>query len=262
LSSAGRLGDLVGRKRILLIGLTVFTTASLLCGLSLSQEMLIVARFVQGGGGAMVAALNMGMIVTMFPEPREQARAIGVFSFVAAAGSSIGLLAGGFLTQAFNWHWIFFVNLPIGVAAAALVARLIESEDGIGPGDGADGAGALLITTALMLGVFTIVGISEGGQSVAQTLGLAVVSLALLAGLVAREATAGNPLLPLDIFRSRNVSGANLIQALMVPGMFGCSFSAHCTCGGSWATTRCRSVWPSCPLRWPSAGSRSRLPRG
>ena len=221
---AGRLGDLVGRKRILLIGLTVFTTASLLCGLSIRQEMLIVARFVQGGGGAMVAALILGMIVAMFPEPREQARAIGVFSFVAAAGGSIGLLAGGFLTQAINWHWIFFVNLPIGVAVGVLVVRLIESDDGVGLGDGADGLGALLIATALMLGVFTIVGISEGGRSLAQTFGLGGVTLALLAGFVARQATAGNPLLPLRIFRSRNVSGANLIQALMVPGMFGVFF--------------------------------------
>src|SRR5688572_1131322 len=114
---AGRLGDLIGRKRVLITGLVVFTAASLLCGVSTSQEMLIVARFVQGVGGAMASALTLGMIVAMFPEPREQARAIGMFSFVAAAGGSIGLLTGGVLTQALNWHWIFFVNLPIGIGA-------------------------------------------------------------------------------------------------------------------------------------------------
>ena len=115
---AGRLGDLIGRRRIFMVGLAVFTAASLLCGLAQSQEVLIGARFLQGVGGAMTAAVILGMIVTMFPEPREQAKAIGVYSFVASAGASIGLLAGGVLTEAINWHWIFFVNLPIGVATA------------------------------------------------------------------------------------------------------------------------------------------------
>ncbi len=221
---AGRLGDLIGRKRILMVGLMVFTGASLVCGLSFTQEMLVIARFVQGVGGAMTSALILGMIVAMFPESREQARAIGIFSFVAAAGGSIGLLAGGFLTQAVNWHWIFFVNLPIGVAATALVARLIESDPGIGLADGADGVGALLVTGAFMLGVYTIVGIDEQGRDLTQTLGLGAVAVALLAGFVARQATARNPLLRLDIFRSRNLSGANLVQALMVAGLFGMFF--------------------------------------
>jgi EmrB/QacA subfamily drug resistance transporter len=221
---AGRLGDLVGRKRILMVGLGLFTFASLLCGLSLSQEMLVVARFIQGVGGAMASALILGMIVAMFPEPREQARAIGVFSFVAAAGGSIGLLAGGFLTQAINWHWIFFVNLPIGVIAAALVWRLIEKDPGLGLSHGADALGAFLITGALMLGVYTIVGISEEGRNPEQSLVLGAVALFLLAGFIARQATADRPLVRLDIFRSRNLSGANLIQALMVAGMFGMFF--------------------------------------
>ena len=125
---AGRLGDLLGRKRIFLAGLGVFTLASLLCGASQTEEMLIGARFVQGIGGAMTSAVILGMIVTMFPEPREQAMAIGVYSFVASAGASIGLLAGGVLTQAINWHWIFFVNLPIGIAAAVLAVRLLETD--------------------------------------------------------------------------------------------------------------------------------------
>src|SRR5213083_1511172 len=125
---AGRLGDLIGRKRIFLIGLTVFTSASLLCGLAQSRAMLIMARFVQGAGGAMTSAVILGMIVTMFQRPGERARAIGVYSFVASAGGSIGLLAGGALTQAINWHWIFFVNLPIGIATALVAARLIDRD--------------------------------------------------------------------------------------------------------------------------------------
>src|SRR6202163_2267602 len=129
---AGRLGDLVGRKRILLAGLALFTAASLLCGLSISPEMLIAARFIQGIGGALSSAGALGMIVTMFPEPKEQARAFGVYSFVAATGAVIGLLADGILTQAISWHWIFFVNIPIEVAAAAFSARLLESDGGLG----------------------------------------------------------------------------------------------------------------------------------
>src|SRR5438034_3353778 len=148
---AGRLGDLIGRKRILLAGLGVFTAASLLCGLSMSPEVLIAARFVQGVGGALSSAVALGMIVTMFPEPREQARAFGVYSFVASAGASIGLLAGGVLTESINWHWIFFVNLPIGIATAALAMRLFDNDKGIGFGEGADVLGAVLITAALML---------------------------------------------------------------------------------------------------------------
>src|SRR5213080_173111 len=127
---AGRLGDLIGRKTIFMVGLGVFTGASLLCGMAQTQAMLIAARFVQGAGGAMTAAVILGMIVTMFPEPREQAKAIGVYSFVASAGASIGLLAGGVLTEAINWHWIFFVNLPIGVTAALAAARLLDRDQG------------------------------------------------------------------------------------------------------------------------------------
>jgi EmrB/QacA subfamily drug resistance transporter len=221
---AGRLGDLFGRKRMFLTGLAVFTTASLLCGVSISQEMLVSARFIQGVGGAMTSAVILGMIVTLFPEPREQARAIGVFSFVAAAGGSIGLLAGGVLTQAINWHWIFFVNLPIGIAAAVAAARLLQSDRGVGLGEGADVVGAVLVTSALMLGVYTIVGAADYGWGAARTLTLGAVSILLLAAFVGRQATASNPLLPLRVFQSRNVTGANLIQALMVVGLFGMFF--------------------------------------
>src|SRR5215213_6192355 len=147
---AGRLGDLIGRRTMFLAGLAVFTTASLLCGLADSQGMLVGARFVQGVGGAMTSAVVLGMIVTMFPEPRDQAKAIGVFAFVASAGGAVGLLAGGILTQSINWHWIFFVNLPIGVATAVLAMRLLENDAGLGFRRGADIPGAVLITGALM----------------------------------------------------------------------------------------------------------------
>ena len=134
---AGRLGDLIGRRTILLAGLGVFTAASLACGLAESQEVLVAARFVQGIGGAMTSAVILGMIVTMFPEPREQAKAIGVYAFVASAGGSVGLLAGGVLTQSINWHWIFFVNVPIGIATALLARRLLDRDEGIGLRPGA-----------------------------------------------------------------------------------------------------------------------------
>ena len=221
---AGRLGDLVGRRRIFLIGLAVFTVASLVCGLAQSQELLIGARFVQGAGGALTSAVILGMIVTMFPEPREQAKAIGVYSFVASAGASIGLLAGGVLTEAINWHWIFFVNLPIGVATAVVASRLLERDRGIGLRAGADVPGAVLITGALMLAVYTIVEAAERGWGSVATLVLGGVSVALLAAFVARESRARTPLIPLRIFRSRSVSGANLIQMLMVAGLFGIFF--------------------------------------
>jgi EmrB/QacA subfamily drug resistance transporter len=222
---AGRLGDLVGRKTIFMSGLALFTAASALCGIAQSQEMLVGARFLQGVGGATTSAVILGMIVTMFPEPRDQAKAIGVYSFVAAAGASIGLLLGGVLTQAINWHWIFFVNLPIGVLTAVAATRLVERDDGIGLRQGADAIGAVLITSALMLGVYTIVKpAAEDGWGAPLTLGLGAASLALLAAFIAREATARTPLIPLRIFRSRNVSGANAIQALFVAGMFGMFF--------------------------------------
>ncbi len=222
---AGRLGDLLSRRGVFLGGLAVFTAASLACGLAQDQTMLVVARFVQGAGGAATSAVGLGMIVTMFPKPHEQAKAIGVYAFVASAGGSIGLLAGGLITQALDWHWIFFVNLPVGIATAALARRLIPADRGIGFRAGADVPGAVLITGALMLGVYTIVKpAAEHGWGAARTLELGAVSLALLAAFLAREATARTPLIPLRIFRSRNVSGANLIQALTVAGMFSVFF--------------------------------------
>ena len=222
---AGRLGDLAGRRNVFLAGLGVFTLASLLCGLAENQQMLVAARFLQGMGGALTSAVILGMIVTMFPGPRDQARAIGVFAFVASSGAAVGLLAGGVLTQVLNWHWIFFVNLPIGVATAVAARRVIEPDRGAGYRAGADVPGAVLITAAMMLGVFTIVGpAAQQGWLAARTLILAACSLLLLAGFIARQMTARNPLMPLRIFRSRNVTGANLVQVLGTAGMFGMFF--------------------------------------
>jgi EmrB/QacA subfamily drug resistance transporter len=221
---AGRLGDLVGRKRIFLIGLAVFTAASALCGLADSQGLLVAARFVQGAGGALTSSVILGMIVTMFPEPREQAKAMGVFSFVASGGASIGLLAGGVLTQALDWHWIFFVNLPIGALATLLAVRVVTADEGIGVRAGADLPGATLVTGALMLAVYTIVKAADYGWGSAHTLIGGAVAVAILAAFLLREQTAGTPLIPLRVFRSRNVSGANVVQALMIAGIFGMFF--------------------------------------
>jgi len=222
---AGRFGDLIGRRRIFLAGIALFTAASLLCGLADSQSLLIAARFIQGIGGAMTSAVILGMIVTMFPEPREQAKAIGVYAFVASAGGSVGLLAGGVITQSIDWHWIFFVNIPIGIATAVFARRLLANDSGAGFGAGADVPGAVLITAALMLGVYTIVKpAADYGWGAGRTLALGGVSLALLLAFLGREATARNPLVPLRIFRSRNVASANAIQVLSVAGMFGVFF--------------------------------------
>jgi EmrB/QacA subfamily drug resistance transporter len=217
---AGRLGDLIGRKRVFLAGLALFTAASLLCGLSFSQPMLIAARFIQGIGGAASSAVILGMIVTMFQEPADRARAMGIFAFVASAGGALGLLAGGIITQTLSWHWIFFVNLPIGIATLIVGVRLIANDEGIGLGKGADVLGAALVTAGLMLGVYAIVESNVYGLTSPRTLGLGAVALVLLAGFLVRQALAANPLMPLRLFRSRTLSGANLIQGLMVAAFF------------------------------------------
>ncbi|HET9847070.1 MAG TPA: MFS transporter [Candidatus Dormibacteraeota bacterium] len=221
---SGRVGDLVGRKRIFMIGLGVFTAASILCGLSVNQPMLIVARFIQGIGGALSSAVILGMIVTMFTEPGERARAMGIFAFIASAGASIGLLAGGLITQAISWHWIFFVNVPIGIVTALLAARFVETDVALGIGEGADWLGAFLVTAALMLGVYGIVESNVYGLGSIQTVGFGGVAIVLLVTFVARQARVRNPILPLRLFRSRTLSVSNVMQGLMVVGMFGMFF--------------------------------------
>ena len=220
----GRLGDLIGKRRIFLTGLVVFILASLFCALSQTQGMLISARFIQGVAGALTSAVVLGMIVTMFPEPREQAKAIGVYGFVASAGGSIGLLLGGILTDAISWHWIFFINIPIGIVTAFLSVRLIEDTPGIGLDKGADIPGAVLLVGGLMLGVYTILEVANVGWGATQTLVLGAISIALEAAFIYRQSRIETPLMPLRLFRSRNVTGANMIQALLVAGMFAMFF--------------------------------------
>ena len=221
---AGRLSDLAGRKKLFVGGLVGFIAASALCGASQSQDMLIAARFVQGVSGAFTSAVILGMIVTTFPEPREQAKAIGAFTFVAVAGGTIGLLVGGVLTEAISWHWIFFVNLPIGLATVSLAVRLIEADHGVGLHEGADLPGAALITSALMLGVYAIVKAADAGWTATSTLVFGTASVVLLASFVIREATARTPLIDLAIFRAPNVAAANVVQGLAMVGLFGEGF--------------------------------------
>ncbi|MFI5593297.1 MFS transporter [Amycolatopsis sp. NPDC051758] len=212
---SGRLGDLLGRRRVFLGGLGLFTASSLVAGLADNAGVLVVSRFAQGVGGALASAVVLGMIVTMYPEPRARAKAIGVYSFTQAAGASIGLIAGGALTQALSWHWTFYVNLPIGVAAYLLAVRVVEPDRGTGLRAGLDVLGAVLVTAAVMLGVYAI------SDSQWSALAVAVV---LLAAFVVRQAKARTPLLPLRLFRIRAVTGANLVMVLMVAGMLGFQF--------------------------------------
>jgi EmrB/QacA subfamily drug resistance transporter len=222
---AGRLGDLAGRRNVFVAGLGIFTAASLCCGLARNQWMLVGARFLQGAGGALTSAVILGMIVTMFPEPRERARAIGIYAFVASAGAAVGLLAGGVITELAGWRWVFFVNLPIGVVTAVLALRVVHRDQGAGLAEGADFPGAAAITGATMLAVFTIVGpAAEYGWLAGRTLGLGGLSIVLLGAFIARQLTARNPLMPVRILRSRAVAGANLVQVLGTAGMFGTFF--------------------------------------
>jgi MFS family permease len=185
---------------------------------------LIAARFVQGVGGAMTSAVILGMIVTMFPAPLERAKAIGVYAFVASAGGAVGLLAGGVLTQALDWHWIFFVNLPIGIVALVASLRLLPKDEGLGLGHGADLAGAVLLVASLMLAVYAIVETTTYGWGSVHTLGFGAAAIALMVGFVVRQSTAANPLIPLRVFKDRDVTGANVIQMALVAGMFGVFF--------------------------------------
>ncbi|RMI28356.1 MFS transporter [Nocardia stercoris] len=217
---SGRIGDLVGRSRMFLAGNAVFTVASLLAGAAQNTTTLIAARFAQGIGGALTASVVLGILVTRFPGERERARALGVFSFTGAAGASIGQVLGGVLTDALNWHWIFLINVPIGVAVVVLGARVLPADRGAGLAAGADLPGAVLVTGGLVLGSYTIVDIGRYGWVSAHTLGFGAISTVLLTGFVIRQATARTPLLALRVFRSRKVSGAIVVQMLTLSAMF------------------------------------------
>jgi len=221
---SGRMGDLLGAKRVFLAGIAVFTAASLACGLSWNGDVLIAARFVQGIGGAMASAVLLAMIVTMFVEEGGRAKAMGVFSFTASGGGSIGLLLGGVLTQTLSWHWAFLVNVPIGIATLVAGSRLLPAAKGIGLREGADVFGALSITSALMLGVYAVVEIPVAGGTSPNTLVAGALACLLFGAFIWRQATAEKPLVPLRLFRSRNVTFSNAIEALVCMAMFGFFF--------------------------------------
>ncbi|MGH3995789.1 MAG: MFS transporter, partial [Pseudonocardiaceae bacterium] len=217
---SGRLGDLFGHRRLFLIGIVLFTLASLACGLATSQGVLVGARAIQGLGGAVVSAVALSLIVTLFTEPGERAKAMGVFGFVASGGGSIGVLLGGILTDVLNWHWIFLVNLPIGIAVFALSLRLLPPSPGVAAGGRLDVAGAVTVTASLMLAVYAIVNGNENGWTSAETLGFLGAGVLLLAVFLAIEARVAAPLVPLGLFRLRNLAISNVVGVLWAAAMF------------------------------------------
>jgi EmrB/QacA subfamily drug resistance transporter len=224
---AGRLGDLLGRRRVFLIGITVFTAASIACGLAANETVLIAARLVQGVGGALASAVVLGIIVTMFTDAREQARAIGVYGFIAAAGGTIGVLAGGGIAQVLDWHWIFFINVPIGVATVVSALRYVPADTVRRQERQTDAPGAVLVTAAVMLAVYAIVGpASSDGVFASRTLTLFAAAVACLVAFLARESTAAAPLMPLRLFRSRATTTGNVATALVMGAGYGASFLA------------------------------------
>jgi EmrB/QacA subfamily drug resistance transporter len=221
---AGRLGDLLGRRRVFLAGVVVFTAASALCGVAPTQGVLVAARFIQGVGAATQASVILAIIVTEFPEPKARARAMSAYVFVAVAGGSLGLLAGGVLTQALSWHWIFFVNLPIGVATFALGQALIPRDHGLGLERGVDWLGSVLVTASLMTGVYAIVQASNHGWGSPEVLGFGAVAVTLMAAFVFIEARIANPIMPLRILGLRGLIGASLVRGFLVTGMYSTFF--------------------------------------
>ena len=223
---AGRLGDLLGRRRVFLAGLVVFTAASLLCGIASSQAMLIAARFLQGIGAAAQASVILAIIVTEFPEAGERARAMSAYVFVSVAGGSLGLLAGGLLTEALSWHWVFFVNLPIGAAAFVLGQALIRRDEGLGLARGVDWIGSLLVTASLMSAIYAIVSTTAHGWLSAPVLGFGGLAAVLMAAFIALETRIENPILPPRILRLRGLTSASLVRGFLVTGMYSTFFLA------------------------------------
>jgi EmrB/QacA subfamily drug resistance transporter len=217
---AGRLGDLLGRQRVFLAGLVVFTVASALCGLAPNQGFLIGARLLQGVGAALQGAAILAIIVTEFPEPEERARAMSAYVFVAVAGASLGLLAGGVLTEGISWRWIFFVNLPIGAATFFVGRILIPDDEGLGLGQGLDWLGSILVTFAVMAAVFAVVGAADDGWGSARVLGFGALALVLAIVFVVAEARVRNPVMPLRILRLRGLMGSSAVRALIGTGLY------------------------------------------
>jgi EmrB/QacA subfamily drug resistance transporter len=216
----GRLGDLYGHRRLFLGGIALFTLASLACGLSTSQELLLAARAVQGLGGAVASAVSLSLTMNLFTEPAERAKAMGIFGFVASGGGSIGVLLGGVLTDLLDWHWIFLVNIPIGIAVVILSLRLLPDGRGQGSKAKLDVAGAVTVTVALMLAVYAIINGNQEGWLSGRTLGLLALAVALLGAFLAIEARVSSPLMPLGLIRKRNVATANTVAVLWAAAMF------------------------------------------
>jgi EmrB/QacA subfamily drug resistance transporter len=220
----GRIGDLVGRKRVFLAGIVVFTAASLLCGIAPSQGALIVARFAQGVGAAAQASVILAIIITEFPKPSERARAMSAYVFVSVAGGSLGLLAGGVLTEALSWHWVFFVNIPIGLMTLALGQFLIPADEGLGLGQGVDWIGSALVTASLMSAIYAIIQATSHGWLSAPVLGIGGLAAVLMAAFLALEARIENPIMPLRILRLRGLVNASLVRGFLVTGMYSTFF--------------------------------------
>jgi EmrB/QacA subfamily drug resistance transporter len=216
----GRLGDLFGHRRLFLIGISLFTLASIACGVSTTQGMLVGARAVQGLGGAVVSAVALSLIMTLFTEPAERAKAMGVFGFVLAGGGTLGVLLGGVLTDLLSWHWIFLVNVPIGIAVYALCLKLIPAGGGLATTGRLDVAGAVLVTTSLILAVYAIVNGNDKGWTSAQTLGLLIGSGVLMTAFLVLESRVSAPLMPLRILKLRNVATSNVVGVLWAAAMF------------------------------------------
>lgn len=222
----GRLGDLYGHRRLFLIGITLFTVASLGCGIADSQGFLLIARAIQGFGGAIVSAVALSLIMNLFTEPNDRAKAMGVYGFVAAGGGSVGVLLGGVLTSAFDWHWIFLVNLPIGAAVFALCLNLLPKLSNRSSSEGLDIAGASTVTMSLLVAVFAIVRGNEIGWTSFQTLGLLCISVLLMGIFIVIESRVRTPLIPLGLFKLKNLATANVVGVLWAAAMFAWFFLA------------------------------------
>ena len=259
----GRLGDLFGHRRLFLIGVSIFTVASLGCGVANSQEMLIGARAVQGIGGAIVSAVALSLLMTLFTEQADRAKAMGVFGFVLSGGGVIGVLAGGILTDVLSWHWIFLVNIPVGVLVYVLSLRLLPAAHGPAATGRVDFAGAITVTGSLMLAVYAIINGNEKGWGSGQTLGLLAAAAALLAIFLVIEARVSSPLMPLGLFRNRNVSSANVVgradgrRHVLLLLLLGALPAA-----GARVHAHSRSVWRTCRERSSGERPRSCSPTG